>query len=466
MKFFKIMEKEIKYQVKGIVFWLLIILTIFFLFTQFGIFSESDIKPERSMQQVIRVEPARELNFYSEQLQADLERGQISQYEITESRIDLSSQAEKKMTTFLEEIQEDDQSYYGQYNNALKEIDQLLGGDTIYSVKWRKNFFANSNLSPTEEMNKIKNYLENDLQSQSILSYGITEDIKPLPAEARTKIESILETIDEGEPGVEQYNITREKLNGLDQIAGGNTIYGEKWRQILVREELYYQQSLEELNNKLDQGLTSSYGRLFADYLGITAGFFPIFIGAFLLNRDKRTGMEELIRARNVNPYFYVGGKIIAVFFILGTFYFLISLIPTINFYQISLENGWDFNWFGFSKYVGLWILPGLLIVLSATAFVSEITGSPLVAVGIQLIWLFQSMMPLKGDYSLAKYIIRFNSSGSHELYNNVWTSILSNRLFYLGLSLVLIFLTAKIWQKKEITDTGGYHVLGRLFKL
>ncbi|MGM0421425.1 MAG: hypothetical protein ACQEQG_10635 [Bacillota bacterium] len=464
MKFLNIMQKEMKYQVKGIVFWLIIILTVFFLYTQFGVISESDVKLERSMQSVTRIQPARELDYYSEQLQADLERGQISQYEITESRTNLSSQAEEKMTSILAELKADDQSYYSEYNAALKELDQVLGGETIYSVKWRKYTFAND-LSPTEEMNNIKNRLQNDAENQSTLLYGVAENIKPLPAEAGANMKSILKTINNQEAGVETYNSIRENLNKVDQIAGGNTVYGEKWRQILVREELYYQQALNELNNKLEQGLTASYGRLFSDYLGITAGFFPIFIGAFLLSRDRRTGMEELIRARKVNPYFYVGGKIVGVFLILGAFYLLLSLLPTFNLYQISMENGWDFHWFGVIKYVGAWILPSLLFVLSATVFVSEFTGSSLVAVGVQLIWLFRSMLPLKGDYSLTKYIIRFNTAGSHELYNNVWSNILNNRLFFLGLSFALILLTAKIWQKKDVADSGGYHVLGRLFK-
>lgn len=466
MTFLNIMRSEIKYQMKGIVFWLVILLTIFFLYTQFGIYSSDDLKPSLSSDRTIRVNASREVKYYTGQLSKDLKREKFTKYNIIEQDQDISQRAKDKMKTILNDIKPDEMSYYNKFNQSIKELNEILGGGTIYSEKWRKRLF-DTYLSPLREMKKIEQQIKEDLKRDFVINYQIKEEEVVLDQSLKIEIQQILEQfrLEDG-VSVKKFNLFKTELEEINRLAGGNTIYGKKWRKIVGREEIYYKQELERLKTKINHGITRAYGRLFADYLGIAAGFFPLFIGAFLISRDRRTGMEELIRVRKINPYLYIGGKIAGVFLILSIFYLLLSLIPTYNFYQICMENGWDFHIFGFVKYTAGWILPTLLFVLAVTVFITEFVGNPLIALGIQLIWLFRSMMPLKGNYSLSKFIIRFNSSESFELYQKAISDILVNRLFYLGLSLVLIVLAARIWQAKNITEKRGYNVLGRLFKI
>ena len=90
MTFFNIAKSEMKYQMKGIVFWLVIGLTIFFLYTQFGIYDSADLKPKINFGKTIRVNPTREIEYYSDQMNKNLEEEEITKYNIVKIEKNIS----------------------------------------------------------------------------------------------------------------------------------------------------------------------------------------------------------------------------------------------------------------------------------------------------------------------------------------------------------------------------------------
>ena len=68
-------------------------------------------------------------------------------------------------------------------------------------------------------------------------------------------------------------------IRQLDKDLGGSTYYGDRYRSLILREPMTYEDALREYEDiKTKDKITNAYGRVFADYMGITAGLFPVFV--------------------------------------------------------------------------------------------------------------------------------------------------------------------------------------------
>lgn len=318
-----------------------------------------------------------------------------------------------------------------------------------------------SRVTAEEEMQSVANQLKLDLaSSETIQLNGITKRIK-IKGNIGNSMKDLLNEIENKKINFKQY---RTRVNEIDELLGGNTLYGDKFRNETIKRPLKYEEAVEIFNEKIKTGITDAYGRYLADYLGITAGIFPVFLAAFILSRDRRTRMDELIKVRNFNSFKYILGKYIAIASLMGLVYLIIAAYPTYEFYKICSINQWKFNPFGFFKYVFAWIIPTLLFTTAMAMAIAEITTSGLAAVAIQFLWWFNSLVPLKGDYSLTKYVIRFNTTEDYDLIINSLDEIFINRLFYLSLVPILIYLCIWAWNKRRITERGNRFEFIRLF--
>ena len=346
---------------------------------------------------------------------------------------------------------------------------QFLGDSTNLPLKpvppgevtspFGPNYGVTNNLTQSEEMAAMKERLMMDYQSDSYLKMGlINKNVRFSPAEK----EAAAEFLQKLQSSHLQYEEYLDAADQFDKLLGGNTHYGKKYRAFLNR-LMTYEEALAEYDVKVQtEGLTNAYGRLFADYLGITAGLFPIFIAAFLLRRDRRTHMDELIRAKNVRALTYILAKYFAVVLLLSAVYILIAIHPTWKFYQICSANDWIFNPFGFLRYTIAWVVPTMLFTVALGMTVAEITGNGLFALVLQVLLWFSSIGSLEGDYSLSKYVIRFNTSGNYDLLLKSAQDLWCNRLFYLGLSLLLVLICASVWNRQGQRGRKRFYVFHR----
>lgn len=241
-----------------------------------------------------------------------------------------------------------------------------------------------------------------------------------------------------------QFNEEYGTFQTAETDSGLTFQYGEDGVYHLTPEE----EAAANFNFKVNQeGLTNAYGRLFADYLGITAGLFPVFIAAFLLLRDHKFQMAELIRVRDVNALSYVWGKYLAVVVLLSGVYLLISCYPTFKFFQICQENDWIFHFWGFFKYTLAWVIPTMMFTVAIGMLIGQLTGSSLIVLVVQLILWFSNITTLSGNYSLGRFIIRFNSSDGYQLLLKSLPALWVNRIFFLIISVICVFLVALIWR-------------------
>ena len=244
-------------------------------------------------------------------------------------------------------------------------------------------------------------------------------------------------------------------IKDLDKKLGGSTQYNEKNIKDMgiLNESRTYEEAVEDYNNIINEDkITNAVARYYSDYMGITAGLFPIFLSAFILMKDKRNKMEELICSRSISSCTYILSKYLALCICVFIPYLLIATYSTIGYYNLAKINNCTIDMLAFYKYSMFWILPTICFTNAMGMIISIIFRNGIPAIFIQFILWIATMMPLKGDYSLSRFMIRFNTLGHYSEYINWVNSIVINRIFYVIISFVLIFIACFIWSKKRGT--------------
>lgn len=247
------------------------------------------------------------------------------------------------------------------------------------------------------------------------------------------------------------YSKYLELIDKLDKDLGGNTPFSKKNRKMYLSVPKTYEEALEDYKEIIEKDkLTNAAAREFSDYMGITAGFFVIFLSAFILSKDKRSRMQELICSRKITSYKYVIAKYLALIAAITLVYLTIATHATILFAKIGTANNINVDMLAFYKYTLWWIVPTVMFTTAVGMLISTIFNNGLVAVPIQFLLWMNSMLPLIGDYSLTKFVIRFNKFGMYREYVSNIRQISINRGFYVLLSMLVIFAAAYIWSLKR----------------
>ncbi|WP_077369083.1 ABC transporter permease [Anaerosalibacter sp. Marseille-P3206] len=209
-----------------------------------------------------------------------------------------------------------------------------------------------------------------------------------------------------------------------------------------VEEKKEYEAILKE------DKVTNSYARLFADYIGIGLGFFMVFVTAFTLVRDKRYGSNELIYTREVSSLKYVGGKYLADVITALIIVLVVAGHATWLFHGFSKLTGDSISYTAFYKYTILWILPTIMFVASLSYVLQVVFDNGIVPIIIQFIyWMYSIDIH---NNQITKYIIRFNEIAPYSQFQPLEHTIFVNRIFYTLLSIVLLFVAVKLWDRKR----------------
>ena len=311
-------------------------------------------------------------------------------------------------------------------------------------------------------MNLYRDYEEGYILKERLLlntQVNLDDNQKQYLKEAMEKIapEEYLNNNDEGliKVSYEEYlNIVRD----LDKKLGGSTNYSDKKRLIGLSEPKTYEDAVKDYKDLLEKDkVTNAAAREFSDYMGITAGFFPVFLAAFILMKDKRSKMQELICSRNVSSYTYILSKYAALCVALLIPYLLFATHATVIFYNIGKFNNYDISILAFYKFTLWWIAPTIFFTTALGMLISVIFDNGIIAIPVQFILWINSIKTLGGDYSLSKFVIRFNTFGDYSNYIKWSSSIANNRIFYMIVSVVLILITSLIWSKKR--GAVGEHI-------
>jgi hypothetical protein len=364
--------------------------------------------------------------------------------------------------------------YKDKYGKIMEELDIKLGGNTYYSSALRPDFLVNLYHSygtktitdHTEEMKLVYTRLYNDMKMGRMFKtlFFITKYMK-LSTEQKGKIEAALKAIAPSgyNNGFTQIAVSYEKylkiIRTIDKKLGGGTQYGDMFRPALLQKPKTYEETLADYRKILDKDrFTNAYARYFADYMGITAGFFPIFITAFILTRDRRSRMHELVYSRGASSLTYAASKFAAAASAITLCYIPVTLHATWVYYRLAEFNGYPSDNLAFFKYLLVWIVPTIMFVTACGMLLSVLFGNGIAAIPLQFLAWMVSMLPLSGDYSLYKSVIRFNEAGLTDEYQSWLPHILLNRGFFIFVSFVLLILVSIVlsWKRGAV---DGLHI-------
>lgn len=251
------------------------------------------------------------------------------------------------------------------------------------------------------------------------------------------------------------YNEYLDILSDLDKNLNGNTIYGDPHKYGLLYDEISLKNAEKTYNDIMEKDkFTNAYGRLFADYMGITAGFFPVFLSAFIFKREKKKNEYEKTYSSNVSFSKYILAKYIGICICIMGCYFLLATYTTLAYLKFAFDSNSVIDRMAIYKYTFAWIGPTVLFTTAFGILISAIFDNPIAAIIVQLILCISSIHNLIGQYGLTKYVIRFNIFGEYDNYLQWEPAILQNRIFYAILSFAVILLSSYVWTRfrKKIT--------------
>lgn len=250
---------------------------------------------------------------------------------------------------------------------------------------------------------------------------------------------------------VVSYERFKELMREAEEIIGKGSSYEEKK---LLRDfgnvEMTYEDAVAEYEEVMkENNLTKAYLHLFSDYAGIDLAILPVFVCVTLWQLDKRSRMESLIYSRKCSSLRLVLTRYLALVCCMAA-PVLLTLLHTV----ISIAVLYPEQTLSFGGAVGdtlIWLLPNITIVTALGAFLSELI-SPLIAIFTQGAWWYLALesTELVGDITKFALIIRHNSMKSIRIFEAQYADFVWNRWFYVGISMLLLLLTAGLYEWKR----------------
>lgn len=260
------------------------------------------------------------------------------------------------------------------------------------------------------------------------------------------------------------YERFRELMDKTDKIIGGGSYYGEKGiLRYYSRVPKTYEEALADYNHIIyDEKVTGAYARLFCDYAGIDLAVMPVFVAAALVSLDRKSRMSDLIYSRKISSLRLIFTRFAALVTVM-----LIPAAVTVIMANISVSSRYPeftVDLLAIPKLAAVWLIPNVLLAAAMGMFVTELS-SPILAVFIQGAWWMKSVMSadnLTGEIAPFTLVCRHNSLYKYAAFENTLPQFIFNRTFFTVLSLVLVALTAVVYELKRRGIWNGLFQSGK----
>lgn len=334
-------------------------------------------------------------------------------------------------------------------------------GQASYGYKYSED--------PQEIMEYTINLLLGEFESKTYIAYplGLYKEVHP-SGNTQSKIETIInEIVDENgaiKDGV-SYEEFEVKMDKIDDLLGGGTSYQASKLKTNVYVPMTYEEAMKEYEDILYKDkIAGAYARLFCDYMGIVLAILPVFLGVTRGLRDKRAKACDVIYSKKVSSMTIVLSRYLATVIMVLIPVILLSISPTLQSLYSASQNGIKGDAFTYLRFIAGWLLPTILITVSASFFLTELTNGP-IAILVQGLWWFISMM-MGGNILVGSVgfniMPRFNTVGEYEVYKEIFPMLVWNRLFYSGMAILLIIATIVVYHYKR---KGALMINGKIFK-
>lgn len=260
-----------------------------------------------------------------------------------------------------------------------------------------------------------------------------------------------------------QYSRFTELMQRVDDILGGGSSYAAKSLIGFGTVAVTYEEAVQRYGLFLSRDkITGGYARLFSDYaVAIGLSILPVFLAVIMEMKDRASEMSDLIYTRRVT-----GRKIIFVrFAALVT----AAMLPVILLSYISNASVWGMyegmalDYLAPLKYDFGWILPSVMIATAVGMCLTEFTNTP-IAVAVQGLWWFmdinRGMESVAASCSLFRLAPRHNAGTNSyfrtEDYIGNFAALFTNRLLFVGGSILLVAVTVVIYEAKRKGQLNG----------
>ncbi len=248
------------------------------------------------------------------------------------------------------------------------------------------------------------------------------------------------------------YERFEELMEEADKIIGGGSYYSKKGiSRYYSMVPKTYEQALAEYERLInDEKITGAYARLFCDSSGIDLAVMPVFVAAALVSLDRKYRVSGLIYSRKISSARLVFTRFAALVTVL-----LIPAAITAVMANVSVSSrypGYSVDMLAIPKLAAVWLIPNILTAAAVGMFVTELS-SPILAVFVQGAWWIASVMSadgLTGEIRPFTLVCRHNSLYKYEAFANTLPQFIFNRVFYTVLPLVLVGLTAALYELKR----------------
>ncbi len=295
--------------------------------------------------------------------------------------------------------------------------------------------------------------------STSISVEEASEQEQEAPADYATNTTAEALTVKQGMT----YENFTEFMSKADKLLGGGSNYHKDSLQNNAYVQRTYEQALADYKDIIEKDrLTGAYARLFCDYIGIVLAILPIFIAVTRFQRDRRAKANEIIFTRKASSLQIVLSRYFAMLTMLLLPVFLISLSMLIECIVTGSRTGVTIDYLAFPKYILGWLLPTMMVTTSVGVFFTELTDTA-IAIIFQGLWWFISLMGnknLTGGYGW-NLVPRHNSLGEYQTYSDNFNTLVTNRITYTIISIVLIIAAVGIYDLKR---KGRLNIRGKIF--
>lgn len=251
-----------------------------------------------------------------------------------------------------------------------------------------------------------------------------------------------------------------------DKIIGKSSLYNKD--NIIMKfgkTEKSYKDALADYKLIVEKDkFTGAYARYFADYVGFTLAILPIFLAVNLWFLDKKTKSQDILYTREVSSKNVVLSRYMAMVVSMSLLVFTLTTFYNIDIIShFGIEN---VDIFAYYKYIILWLIPTMMIPLALGTLLTIVTDTP-IGIVVQIIWFFLDVNARSnsingGGYGLS-LVLRHNTVGNVLGYMNNINVVLLNRLLYVVISIIMILIAQRVYNKKRVGKLGGVNVLRKI---
>ncbi|MCR1842498.1 ABC transporter permease [Murimonas intestini] len=258
-------------------------------------------------------------------------------------------------------------------------------------------------------------------------------------------------------PAVEglTYDEFEKQMKEIDGLIGGGSDFAPSRLYMNAEKELTFEDLQKEYEDTLYKDkISNAYAREFCDYLGLMLAILPVFLSATRALRDRRAKAAEVIYARKVSSAAVILSRYLATLLFALLPVIVLGAMVTVQCIYYGRGLGVDVDAFAFLKHIFGWLMPTAMTALSVGFFFTELTDSP-IAVLVQGIWWMASNFmafgkgTLEGSFGL-NLIPRWNTCGKYEKFTEQLPDLITNRIFYAAIALLLLAGTIIVYELKR----------------